>query len=180
MSSIVCPACKAYLGLAADGAANCPRCAAPLSGDPRDVREGGWNKASDARRGQLVLIAFIIFLAPSELPQASASLLSGQFQTSQVVRVGMTICLFWQLWAGAGWARWLMASLCFLAPGPAAVFYFALPRTADSPVALAILAGVSGVCLLCALGLASPWVGACQAAQREGRAVERDRSPETR
>ena len=31
MSSIVCPSCKAYLGLTAAGAADCPRCAAPLA-----------------------------------------------------------------------------------------------------------------------------------------------------
>jgi len=31
LSSILCPSCKAYLGLAAAGAADCPRCAAPLS-----------------------------------------------------------------------------------------------------------------------------------------------------
>jgi hypothetical protein len=31
VSHIVCPACNAYLGLAAEGAADCPRCAAPLS-----------------------------------------------------------------------------------------------------------------------------------------------------
>ena len=32
VSGIVCPACNAYLGLAAAGAPTCPRCAAPLSG----------------------------------------------------------------------------------------------------------------------------------------------------
>jgi hypothetical protein len=34
VSKIVCPACQAYLGLAAAGATACPRCAAPLSAAP--------------------------------------------------------------------------------------------------------------------------------------------------
>ncbi len=37
MSSIVCPACKAYLGLSAAGAAKCPRCSAPLPVTRRDA-----------------------------------------------------------------------------------------------------------------------------------------------
>ena len=37
MSSIVCPACNAYLGLGAAGAAECPKCAAPLSAPPAEA-----------------------------------------------------------------------------------------------------------------------------------------------
>lgn len=119
-----------------------------------------------ARLGRSVLIAVIVVTALSELALAGVSLQAGRFRGGQVVRVVLTGWLLWRVWDGAGWARWLMAGLFLLTAVGAAGFAVGSPAVEGRPGLLAFLAVVGAVCLAFGVGLASPWVGAYQAARR--------------
>lgn len=64
MSSIVCPGCKAYLGLSAAGLTACPKCAAPLAvpkrGPSREEREAQKQGDHDLVHGALWLIGGLV------------------------------------------------------------------------------------------------------------------------
>lgn len=124
------------------------------------------------RLGRWVLIAVIVVTALSEAALAVVSLEADRFKGSQIGRVLLTGWLFWQVWDGAGWARWLMAGLFLAAAALAVVLGVASPAVAGRPEAVAVLAGLGAVCLAPGVGLASPWVGAYQAARRESQTAE--------
>ena len=75
MSSIVCPACKAYLGLSAAGAAACPKCAAPLaaprSGPSPQERDEKTQADRDVVHGALWLIGGLVVTGVSYLAAAA-------------------------------------------------------------------------------------------------------------
>lgn len=64
MSSIVCPACKAYLGLSAAGATACPKCAAqlaaPRSGPSPEERAARKQGENDLVHGALWLVGGLV------------------------------------------------------------------------------------------------------------------------
>jgi len=125
-----------------------------------------------ARLGRWVLIAVIVVTVLCELALAGLNLQAGRFRGAQVGRVLLTGWLLWQVWDGAAWARWLTAGLFLAAAVFAAVLGVASPAAAGRPEVVAVLVGMGGLCLTLGVGLASPWVGAYQAARRGSQTAE--------
>lgn len=123
-----------------------------------------------AQLGQWVLIAIIAVTALIELAIAGVSLQAAVFKGSQIGRVVFTGWLLWQVWDGAGWARWLMAGLFLGAALLAVALGFGAPGVRDRPEVLAIFVAIGTVFTAFSIGLASPWVAAYQAARRNLRA----------
>jgi hypothetical protein len=119
-----------------------------------------------ARLGKWVLLSIIVVLALSELALAGLSIATGQFKGSQVGRVLLTGWLLWQVWDGVGWARWLLSGLFLAAAVLAGVLGVASPAVVGRPELVGLLVGMGAVCVAFGVGLASPWVGAYQAARR--------------
>lgn len=119
-----------------------------------------------ARLGQWVVLTIIVVTALSELTLAGLSLLAGRFRGEQVGRVLLTGWLLWRVWDGAGWARWLVTGLILAAAMFAVVVSVASPAVQERPEVVALMAGFGAVGLAFGVGLASPWVGAYQAARR--------------
>ncbi|WP_439629897.1 hypothetical protein [Gemmata sp.] len=75
MSSIVCPACKAYLGLSAAGAAACPKCAAPLAVAPRgplpEERAAKAQADKDVVHGALWMVGGLVVTGATYLAAAA-------------------------------------------------------------------------------------------------------------
>jgi hypothetical protein len=124
------------------------------------------------RLGRWVLILMIAVTAVSELTLAGLSLQAGRFSGGQALRVLLTAGLFWKVWDGAGWARWLTAGL-FLVSAAFGAFLAAAALDAGGRLEVVVLVGgLSAVCLAFGLGLASPWVAAYQSARRGGASAE--------
>ncbi len=125
-----------------------------------------------ARFGRWVVLAVIVVTALLELASAALSVQAGRFRGSQIGRALLTGWLLWRVWDGAGWARWLVVVL-FLA---AAAFGASAGVSAapGRPEAAVLLLGLGGVFAALGAGLASPWVGAYQAARRRGPDAEAD------
>ena len=119
-----------------------------------------------ARLGQWILLAIIVVTALSELALAGLSIQASRFKGSQIGRVLLTGWLLWRVWDGAGWARWLLAALFFATALLAAIFVSTSPVVEGRPEVAALLVGLGGVFAAFGVGLASPWVGAYQAARR--------------
>lgn len=127
---------------------------------------------SKARLGRWVLLSVIVITTLTELAIAGFSLQAGRFKGSQIGRVLLTGWLLWRVWDGAGWARWLVAGLFGAAAALAVVLGAASPAVLARPEVTALLAGMAAVCVACGVGLASPWVGAYQAARRGHEVAE--------
>lgn len=119
-----------------------------------------------ARLGQWVLLAVIGVTALLELATAALSVQAGEFRGSQIGRVLLTGWLLWRVWDGAGWARWLLAVLFLAAAAFGVVAGVSSPAGPERPEAVALLVGLGGTFAALGVGLASPWVGAYQAARR--------------
>ncbi|WP_148087584.1 hypothetical protein [Gemmata obscuriglobus] len=91
----------------------------------------------------------------------------------------LTGWLLWRVWDGAGWARWLVAGLFLAAAAFAIVLGVASPVVLARPEVTALVAGMAAVCMAAGAGLASPWVGAYQAARRGNEEAESDAAPHT-
>jgi len=127
-----------------------------------------------ARLGRWTLFAIIVVIALSELALAGLSMRADQFKGSQIGRALLTGWLLWRVWDGAGWARWLLAGLFLATATLAAVLVVASPAAQRPPEVVGLLAGVGVVCLAFGVGMASPWVGAYQAARCGGQYAEQD------
>jgi len=119
-----------------------------------------------ARLGQWVLLAIIVVTALSELTLAGFSIQADRFKGGQIGRVLLTGWLLWRVWDGVGWARWLVSGLFLATAVFAGVVGVTSPAVADRPEVVPLLVGLGAVCLAFGVGLASPWVGAYQAARR--------------
>ncbi|QEL19941.1 hypothetical protein [Limnoglobus roseus] len=119
-----------------------------------------------ARLGQWVLLAIIVVSALSELALVGLSVQTGRFKGSQIGRVLLTGWLLWRVWDGAAWARWLVAVLSLVAAVFAVALGIASPAAEGRPEVMALMVGVGAVGVAFGVGLASPWVGAYQAARR--------------
>ena len=119
-----------------------------------------------ARMGRCILVAIIVVIALAEIALAVVTIQTEQFKGKQIVRVLLTGWLLWQAWDGARWARWVLAALSLATAILAATFVLVSPYVEGKPEVLGVLIGLSGVSALFAVGLASPWVGAYQAACR--------------
>jgi hypothetical protein len=118
------------------------------------------------RLGRWVLIAVIVVTALAELALAGVSIQAGRFSGGQVGRVILTGWLLWRVWNGAGWARWLVAGLFVVVAAFAIVLGAASPAVQARPEVTALVVGMAAVCAAIGVGLASPSVGAYQAARR--------------
>ena len=125
-----------------------------------------------ARLGRWVLLAIIVVTVLSELVLTGLSIQAGRFKGSQIGRILLTGWLLWRVWDGVGWARWLLATLCFAGALLAAIFVLASPVVEGRPGVAALLRGVGGSLAVLGVGFASPWVGAYQAARRGGAGAE--------
>lgn len=119
-----------------------------------------------ARLGKGVLITIIVVVALSELSLAGLSVRAGHFRGGQIGRALLTGWLLWRAWDGAGWARWLLCGLFMAAAVLVGVLVVASPAVAGRPDVLMLLVGSGAVFVAFGVGLASPWVGAYQAARR--------------
>jgi hypothetical protein len=72
----------------------------------------------------------------------------------------------------------VLAVLFFLAAGVAAVFGVTTAAAAERPEVMALVIGLVAVFAAFGIGLASPWVGACQSARRGNADVESGTAPE--
>jgi hypothetical protein len=115
-----------------------------------------------------LLVAVIVVTAVGELAVFALILREGRVSGGQAGRVALTFWLLSRVWDGAGWARWLTAGLFGAAGVLTAAAGLRSPAAEGRPEVAALLAGVGAVGVALGLGLASPWVGAYQAA-REGR-----------
>lgn len=122
--------------------------------------------------GRWVLIVIIIITALSELTLAVLSLQAGRFRGVQIVRVLLTGWLLWKVWDGAAWARWLTFGLFLVSAVFAAFIGVGALIVEGRPEIVALGVGLSAVCLALGLSLASPWVGAYQAARRGSLSAE--------
>ncbi|MBN9117886.1 MAG: hypothetical protein J0I06_01745 [Planctomycetes bacterium] len=126
------------------------------------------------RFGRWILVAIIVVTALVELALTGLSLQAGRFRGNQIGRVLLTGWLLWRVWDGAGWARWVLAALSLVTAGLAGVFVVASPITEGRPELVAVLIGVGVVTGAFGIGLASPWVGAYQAARRGSPGADPD------
>lgn len=142
----------------------------PMSENPYDspsVSTAGFDNTGDrALLGRRVLIGVIIVALVGEVALAGMYLHAGQFRFVQIVRMLLTGWLFWQVWEGARWARWLMAGLCLSGAVPAGLVLLASIGGEERPEVLAIMVGIVAVLVGLGFALASPWVGAYQAVRR--------------
>lgn len=134
----------------------------------------------NARLGQWVLIAIIVATALVELIFAGFSLHAHRFKGSQITRVMITGWLFWRIWDGAAWARWLIAVPSLAGGVLVAIFVLASPAVEGRSDLVALLVGVGVLYAAFGIGLASPWVGAFQAAKRGDLDIEQFLLPERR
>jgi hypothetical protein len=119
-----------------------------------------------ARLGQWVILALIVATAVSELALAGFSIQANRFKGTQITRVLLSGWLLWRVWDGAGWARWLVAVLCFITAAFSATVGLISPAVDGQPELVAMLIGIGVVSAAFGFGLASPWVGAYQTARR--------------
>ncbi|MCE9560726.1 MAG: hypothetical protein K8U57_01600 [Planctomycetes bacterium] len=124
-----------------------------------------------ARFGKVIVILLIFAATLGELAVAVLALQAGTFRVTQIGRVMLTGWLLWQVWDGAGWARWLMTVLLIGSAVFAVGLGFRNPSVADRPDLLAFLIWFGSVTFLLGLGLASPWVGAFQDARRNRKHI---------
>ncbi|MBA4189441.1 MAG: hypothetical protein C0467_15735 [Planctomycetaceae bacterium] len=134
----------------------------------------------NARLGKWVLIVLIVFAALSELAVVGFSIWAHRFEASHISRVLLTGWLLWRIWDGAEWARWLVAVLGFAGVLLVVIFGLVSPAVEGRPELVAFLVGCGVVYAAFGIGLASPWVGAYQAARRGDLDIEQFLLPERR
>lgn len=130
------------------------------------------------RLGRWVLLTIIVITVLSELAVAGLSIQAGRFKGSHIGRALLTVWLLWRVWDGAGWARWLLAALFLVTALFAATIGLAFPAAQERPEVVALFVVVGAVCVAFGVGLASPWVGAYQAARRGGKEAEPVAAPD--
>lgn len=124
------------------------------------------------------MVAIIVVTALAELALAGLSLQAGRFRGNRIGGVLLTGWLLWRTWDGAGWARWVLAICSLAAAGFAVVVGVASPVTEGRPGVMALVIGFGVVSVAFAIGLASPWVGAYQAARRGRPGAEPGATPD--
>jgi hypothetical protein len=134
-----------------------------------------------SRLGRWVLLAIIVVTALIELALAVLSMQADGVKGGQIGRVLLTGWLLWRVWDGAGWARWLLVVLFLAAAAFGVITVVTSPAVQGRPEAVVLLIGLGGIFAAFGIGLASPWVGAYQAARCGGPDAEpvaaADRSP---
>jgi hypothetical protein len=119
-----------------------------------------------AQIGLTILVVIITVTALGEAALAVMNILAGKLSGGQIVRWFLTAWLFWKVWDGAAWSRWLLAVL-YLFTGVVAIIlgmnYAAGERSEELVV---LILGMGSVYLLFGIGMASPWMSAYQAEHR--------------
>ena len=122
-----------------------------------------------ARRGRRVLIILTVLIALGEIVIAVADIQKGRYGATDLTRLALTMLLFWQVWDGARWARFLLAALCL----GGVVMMVVWGITAEQVPAWVVVAAVA-VLVLFYVSLISAPIGAYQAYRRS-----RSQSPDT-
>lgn len=126
-----------------------------------------------ARPGRWILLAVTAITVLSEGLLALVALLSGRLEAAQVVRIVLTVGILWQVWEGARWARWLTVALSLAGAVFVVVIGLVIADGEARPKVRELSVAVAAFCTAIAVAMASPWVGAYQAAQRRNKSDTR-------
>jgi len=117
--------------------------------------------------GRWILVAITLLVVAAELGVSGLRWLGGRYEWSDLGRTALTAWLFLEIWNGKAWARWLVVTLFLVGLVYGANLFLKGPEGKLRPEAYGILTGLALFLLFCAIGLASPFVGHYQMAQRE-------------
>lgn len=127
-----------------------------------------------ARLGKRFLVFMIVLVALIEITTDGLSIAAGRFDDADVIRGILTTLLWWRVWSGSAWARWLLAGLFLAAALFVVIVVASFPAVKKPPEVMGLMLCVGAICATLGAGMASPWVGAYQAARRRGSAAEPD------
>jgi len=121
---------------------------------------------NDAKRGFVILTIITFLVVVAEVFLLGYRFILIRLSWSDLVRVLLTIGLLWSTWKGARWARWILVVLYLMASGIGFYLFVTDPRVLAKPMAIWVLGSLVAAFILMGLGIASRWVGAFQAYQR--------------